>query len=262
MGINCGNLILLKAYTDTGAAAPLGDTLMFGRLTNTLSESEQRRVARRQRIPATVLADKQTESLLRAVGATKVQSLDISDYEGCDLVFDLTRDIAESDLAARTLERFDTILDYGTSEHVFNAPQALVNAWNMLRDGGRYIFDLPVTGWSSHGLYQFSPNYFYSIGRTDYFRLEHMFFHEKRGDRIYSIPSFDNAAYKRVNGARKISAWGVLKKLRPAGMQGPLKLADLRVVQEDIRLAHGDAPRPRNRTFGLGDIAAGFTTKS
>lgn len=260
MGINCGNLILLKAYAGTrGSATPLGDTLMFGRLGNTLSKGEQARVARHQKIPAGVLAEKQTENLLRAIGAASIQSLDISDYEGCDLVFDLTRDVAESELAARTIERFDTILDYGTSEHVFNAPQALVNAWNMLRAGGRYIFDLPVTGWSSHGLYQFSPNYFHSVGRTPYFRLEHLFFHHKRGERILALPSLDNGAYRRLNGRYKISAWGVLSKVRPPGMAGPLKLADLRVMQEDIRLASA-ASRAPNRTYGVATIARAFHT--
>jgi SAM-dependent methyltransferase len=234
---------------------------MFGRLTNTLSRGEQARVARRHRIAPELLADRQTEPLLRELGARNVLSLDISDYEGCDILFDLTEDITTRSDLGRLIGGFDTILDFGTSEHVFNAPQALVNAWNLLRDGGRYIFDLPVTGWASHGLYQFSPNYFHSVGRSGYFHLAHLFFHYKRGDRILAIKNFDAAAYRRMNGSKKVSAWGVLEKQRPAGMQGALSLAQLRVMQADIRLA-----RPpegvRNRTYGISTIAAGFARGS
>lgn len=260
MGINCGNLILLKAYADARAVpSPLGDLLMFGRLTNTLSEGERARVAKKHKVPRPALAGKETEPLLRELGASNVLSLDISDYEGCDIVFDLMDDVAERTDLVRLLGRFDTILDFGTSEHVFNAPQALVNAWNMLKDDGRYIFDLPVTGWVSHGLYQFSPNYFYSIGKSGYFRLAHLFFHHKRGDKILAIRSFDNRAYARVNGARKVSAWGVLEKVRPAGMEGPLALKDLRVMQSDIRLAEA-RERGANRTYGMASVRRGFAT--
>ncbi len=261
MGINCGNLILLKGYADSRAApSPLGDLLMFGRLTNTLSTGEQARIARKKNIPPQVLEGKETEPLLKELGALSVLSLDISDYEGCDVVFDLMDDVAQRSDLSRLVSRFDTILDFGTSEHVFNAPQALVNAWNMLKDGGRYIFDLPVTGWVSHGLYQFSPNYFYSVGRSGYFRLAHLFFHHKRGDKILAIRNFDSGAYRRVNGAKKISAWGVLEKTRPSGMEGPLSLKDLRVMQSDIRLAERAAGARGNRTLGLSSIARGFAT--
>jgi hypothetical protein len=259
MGINCGNLVLLKAYADNcGGAAPLGHLLMFGRLHSTLSPAEQHRMARRHVIAPELLADRQTEGLLRRIGSTEVLSLDVSDYEGCDIVFDLTQDLARrADLGPRLLSRFDTVLDYGTSEHVFNVGQALVNAWNMLNETGAYIFDLPVTGWASHGLYQFSPNFFHSLGQTGFFKLEHLFFHDKRGDRIFSVPSFDAAAYRRLNGARKISAWGVLRKVRPAAMQGALRLEDFRVMQADIRLANPSSAA-RNRTYRMATIAAGF----
>jgi SAM-dependent methyltransferase len=262
MGINCGNLVLLKAYAVSRAQAPpLGELLMFGRLTNTLSRGEQARVARRHHIAPELLADRQTEPLLRELGASNVRSLDISDHEGCDILFDLTEDITVRGDLARLIGGFDTILDFGTSEHVFNAPQALVNAWNLLREGGRYIFDLPVTGWASHGLYQFSPNYFHSVGRSSYFHLAHLFFHYKRGDRIRAIKKFDAAAYRWLNGRRKVSAWGVLEKQRPADMEGALSLERLRVMQADIRFTR-PAESGRNRSYGISTIATGFARGS
>ncbi len=233
MGISCGNFILLKEYAKR---RELGKLLMYGRLFNTLSRIEQAKIGRHYGLPAGQLAEKYVENLLREIGATEVQSVDISDHEGCDIVLDLMEDILQNpDLAPHLCGRFDTILDFGTSEHIFNFPQTLVNSFNMLREGGRYIFDLPITGWTSHGLYQFSPNYFYSVGRSDYFELEHIFYHEKRGDRIYEIQYYNSYSYRRLRGRKRISCWGVFRKQMPAGFDGGLSLNHLRIMQTDVR---------------------------
>ncbi|MFO1186456.1 MAG: class I SAM-dependent methyltransferase [Alphaproteobacteria bacterium] len=261
MGINCGNLILLKGYADALAMPnPLGDLLMFGRLTNTLSDGERARVAKRHKVPQQVLAGKNTEPLLKELGASNVLSLDISDYEGCDIVFDLMDDVAQRPDLKRIVGRFDTILDFGTSEHVFNAPQALVNAWNMLKDGGRYIFDLPVTGWVSHGLYQFSPNYFYSVGKSGYFRLAHLFFHHKRGDKILAHPQFRQWRLRQRQRCEEDFRLGCPRKDAPGGHDGASR------PRGSARHAIGYSPggaggrRQGNRTFGMSSIQQGFAS--
>lgn len=272
MGINFGNLLLLTAYADSErkkGASNLGELLMFGRLINTLSNSQQRGMARHHGIPADRLADTHVEPLLRYLGADSVASLDISDYEGCDIVFDLMQDAAtDPEIAARFIGKYDTILDFGTSEHVFNAPQALVNAWNFLRDGGRYIFDLPVTGWTSHCLYQFTPNYFISVGQSDYFILDHLFFHGKRDRRVRAIRNFNKTASRWLNRRRRTSAWGVLRKTRPEGMAGTLTLSGLRVMQTDVRRVNIDADGASsadrsgsNRRYTVSTIAAAFDNR-
>ena len=254
MGINCGNLILLKAFADaSGGDAPLGDLVMYGRLHVTLAAAEQVRITRHLKLSADALARRESEPALQNIGTRSIRSIDVSDYEGCDIVFDLTQDLAtHPELASKLCETFDTVLDYGTSEHVFNVAQSLVNAWNLLREGGRYIFDLPVPGWASHGLYQFTPDFFHSVGRSAHFHLAQIMFHEKRGDRVFSIAEFDRSAWRRLTGRRKISAWGVLEKRRPDGMAGPLRATDLRVMQSDIRLAPSSGHK--NRVFSAATI--------
>ena len=231
MGVNCGNLLLLAEYA---RRAPLGAVLTYGRLFNTLSAGERRKIQGNYDIPDSVLAARQTEGLFAALGADRVTTLDIAG-DDIDLLADLTDDFALSEAMRPHLGRFDAIIDYGTSEHVFNAPQALVNAYNLLGDGGVYIFDLPLTGWVSHCLYQFTPSYFLSVGASPYFDLSNYFFHRKRGDRIYRITHYNSFSYFWINGRRRISAWGVLRKVRPDGDEGPLTLERFRVMQVEPR---------------------------
>lgn len=231
MGVNCGNLILLAEYA---RRARLGSVLTYGRLFNTLSARDRRKIMRSHGIPESVLATRETEGLFAALGADQVTTLDISDYD-CDLLADLMDDFASIEVMRPYLGRFDTIIDYGTSEHVFNVAQALVNAYNLLADDGVYIFDLPLSGWVSHCLYQFTPSYFLSVGASPYFDLTDYFFHRKRGDRIYRITHYNNFSYFWINGRRRISAWGVLRKVRPDGDERPLTLDRFRVMQVEPR---------------------------
>src|SRR5437763_3852117 len=57
-------------------------------------------------------------ALFRALGFTSVESLDASDYEGADIVWDLNKAVPDSLKA-----KYDVVFDGGTSEHVFNFPQ-------------------------------------------------------------------------------------------------------------------------------------------
>jgi SAM-dependent methyltransferase len=263
MGICCGNLLLLKAYADAASVGPegFGDLVMYGRLGLKLSPGERKRLSRHQRLPAELLTGEETEPLLKHLGAKSVTSIDVSDYEGCDIVLDLMEDIAaRPDLSERLVGKFDTVLDYGTSEHVFNFPQTLVNTWNMLREGGRYVFDLPVNGWTHHGLYQFSPNYFHSVGTGDYFALEHVFYHRRHGDRVDAIERFTSLSRGAIAGRKKVAAWGVFRKTRPAGMSGPLSLSALRVMQSNVGKDPGG--QGTNRTYNAASIAGAFARRA
>lgn len=69
--------------------------------------------------------------LLRHFGATCVDSWDYSDYEGASHIADMNKPLNER------LSTYDTVIDAGTLEHIYNAPQALVNVAKMCCDGGQ-----------------------------------------------------------------------------------------------------------------------------
>lgn len=121
---------------------PLGEVLMLGR----------------QRINVQGRPDRgaYADELLRELGATSVASLDYSDFEGATYTGDLNGPI---DLG----RQFDTVIDYGTSEHVFDVASSLRNCIRLCRIGGKILHALPANGDCGHGLYQLSPELFLAL---------------------------------------------------------------------------------------------------
>jgi SAM-dependent methyltransferase len=110
------------------------------------------------------------ETLLTYLGATRVSSMDVSDYEGATILHDLNTPVP-----GHLWESFDTIFDGGTIEHVFNVPAALENVKRMLRPGGHFISVNGANNFLGHGLYQFSPELFRQVfGPESGFTIETM----------------------------------------------------------------------------------------
>ena len=81
------------------------------------------------------------DDFIRGVGATAVDFMDASDYEGATVVQDLNQPIP-----ARLAEAYDCVFDGGTLEHVFNFPVALKNCMEMVKAGGHLIVITPRFG--------------------------------------------------------------------------------------------------------------------
>lgn len=97
------------------------------------------------------------DPLFRALGARDLASLDVSGYEGSTILWDLNVPVPDE-----LHERFDVVFDGGSLEHVFHAPTALASYMRMTRVGGHLILTVPGNNLFGHGLYQFSPDFFYA----------------------------------------------------------------------------------------------------
>lgn len=96
--------------------------------------------------------DGYSEAFLKGIGFPVMETIDASGYEGAMYCHDLNIPIVD-----KLRGRFGVVLDGGTLEHVFNAPQALDNVFHMLDEGGVFVSINGMTGWAGHGFYQFSP---------------------------------------------------------------------------------------------------------
>ena len=91
--------------------------------------------------------------LYSRLGFSSVESVDVSDFEGCTHIVDLNA----PGVAEHLRGRFDVVYNGGTLEHVFDVRAAFRNIFELLKVGGLAIHAVPSSGWVDHGFYQFSP---------------------------------------------------------------------------------------------------------
>jgi SAM-dependent methyltransferase len=116
--------------------------------------------------PNTWMPDVQTIddiTFFKALGFEHVQSIDASDYEQPDFVWDFNRPAPDS-----LKNRFDVIFDGGSLEHIFEVGTAFRNISSMLKVGGRAIHHAPTHNFVDHGFFSLSPTLFY-----DYYEANH-----------------------------------------------------------------------------------------
>lgn len=95
--------------------------------------------------------------LLYKFGAKKVGSIDNSDYENATHVIDMNQELPSG------FQKYKTIIDMGSLEHIFNVPQALMNISSLCEPGGQILHVLPANNFCGHGFWQFSPELFFSL---------------------------------------------------------------------------------------------------
>ena len=96
------------------------------------------------------------EPFFESLGATACEAMDVSSYEGANLVHDMNEP-----LPSHLYEQFDLVFDGGTLEHVFQFPRALHNAMQLVKPGGWFVGFTGGNNWFGHGFYQFSPEVYY-----------------------------------------------------------------------------------------------------
>jgi len=148
MGIDLHALNLIDL---TARRAPLGAVLTIGRQSMSVPFDIVRK-----RLGAPLQESDYCEELLLALDASSVESIDYSAYEGATHVADMGREL---DLPCQ----YDTLIDAGSLEHVFNVGCAFRNMIALCREGGRILHLLPVNNLSGHGFWQFSSDLIYSI---------------------------------------------------------------------------------------------------
>lgn len=124
------------------------------------------------------------EPFLELLGATHVDSMDVSDYEKATLIHDLNHAIGDEHKAS-----YHTVIDSGTLEHVFNFPTAIRNCMELLETGGHFIGITPCNNFFGHGFYQFSPELYYRVfSKENGFAVRKMyFFIDDPGTSFYSV---------------------------------------------------------------------------
>lgn len=109
-----------------------------------------------------------SERLFRFLGSTSIKAMDISAFEGAEVVHDLN-----SPIPPELKGQFDCVFDGGTIEHVYDVPQAFRNVAALLKLNGLFLLVDAANNQLGHGLYQFSPELLTSaFSASQGFRVE------------------------------------------------------------------------------------------
>jgi|LauGreSBDMM110SN_4_FD.fasta_scaffold00351_6 hypothetical protein len=201
--------------------------LMFGRAKMTLTDQQIKKVIARDNISPDLLKG-WADNFLNTYGFDWVRSLDYSSFEGAEFTWNLNKPLVNPCGAiTEIIGNIDLILDYGTTEHVFNPSLSIWNASVLLRKGGYFNSILPVLGFCDHGFYQFSPSFFYSVDRPE-LKLEALYFsiHDRHADSLIFWDGLSSEFREHVHGAfdgsfaanclqflnKPIVAWALYKK--------------------------------------------------
>jgi hypothetical protein len=115
---------------------------------------------------------------LEARGLRDITSLDHFDPRA-ELQYDLNLPVPEHEY-----ERYRTVIDIGTIEHVFDTRQCLENCLRMVTVGGHYFLVTAVKGHCGHGLHTFEPQVMSQALVLNNFEIIYHQFTSVMGDRI------------------------------------------------------------------------------
>ena len=166
-----------------------GDTLTLGHLSMRLFPGQARSLRKMVEVSAgekgrffeTYEWGEYVDRFLTAcLGATSVTVMDASPYQQADAIHDMNLAVPDEWQA-----RFDSIIDGGSLEHVFNLPVAFQNLSKMLKVGGSIFLNSPANNLMGHGFYQFSPELMFRV------------FSEANGFRVNGVSLYE-AGYPSV----------------------------------------------------------------
>lgn len=127
--------------------------------------------------------------------------IDFDKYEGSELLLDLNFRVPET-----YFEKYDAVLDLGTSEHIFNYPQVLMNCHLLAKKNGIIYHEVPLN-WPNHGFYGLSPTLFYNFytdNKASTLECSGIAFERSQSDfriiRINDIPVWERFNLNSISG--------------------------------------------------------------
>lgn len=190
MGLNSNNAKLL-AYLSFKYKIFANSVLTLGNQTFRVDKKSQREIigfleANRIYNKKNFHFDSTFEYFKMVFDCKELKSIDASNYQDSDHVYNLNEPIPDDVLPSM----IDFIYDGGTLEHIFNIQSVILNIKHLLKIGGYVFFSNPVNSNSGHGLYQFSPDFYFSTFTLDNgFKILDISYYDMFTKKNYIIPN-------------------------------------------------------------------------
>ncbi len=191
---------------------------------------------------------------------SEITDLTDIEYNSFDVCPGLKTDIIDLNFDAlpeRYREYYDVVLNFGTSEHVFNQWNCFGIMHDALKPGGIMYCHLQVTGSLEHGYYFYTPQFFRDMAGANDYEIETFFLAEagfyKVGDLAMDIRSEDTGETPSSNSAKRdpstvflpaYNIHAVLRKTRSAPFRCVLEVATAHAsVDPDVLQSYNSSGR-------------------
>lgn len=127
----------------------------------------------------------------------KYKSLDISSMYNTE-IFDLNFQTVNK----HNKESADIVLNFGTTEHVFNQFNAFKTIHDLCAPGGFMVHSLPCSGYCDHGFFQYTGRFFYELAGINNYEIIYSSY-TKYSDVIYFDLFLSDRQYSEIFSALK-----------------------------------------------------------
>lgn len=150
--------------------------------------------------------------------------VDSIDYDGTPNArqFDLNLALPGGQLCGGS---YNTVINHGTAEHVFNIGQVFRTMHEYCAVGGLMIHESPFTGWIEHGFYSLQPGLFFDLAEVNHYDLVGMFIQDLHNQTVLQVNSreqiYQLAADEEIPANTMLLT--VLRKTQPSPFVTPVQ---------------------------------------
>ena len=243
MALDSASVLLLAGSKSIGA--DFSDVMMVGRQLFGPGRAVLEKVLAAFNIAEdadALLKNKYADRFFMAMGAVRVELLDLSAYEGASHRHDLNLP-----LPPELRGRYSLVHDGGTLEHVFNLPQALKNCMEMVRPGGYFTQVSCGNNLMGHGFWQLSPEMIFRVfSPPNGFSVRAVLLHELRRKKRWVVVTDPAAAQRRVELVNDMPTYILTIAQRVA--ETPVFAVFPRQSDYEVRWRQSESPRARPKT--------------
>lgn len=209
MGVNYNVAKYMKRCADRGV--DYSKLVTCGHQELYISDKKKKELEKEIELFRGSLQEKYSDGMFRKLGAKRIDVIDISDYEGANIIHDMNTPVSE-----KYYNQFTCFFDGGATEHIFNFPIAIANIMKMLTLGGYYIGVVPSDHVNGHGFYQFGPMLYIQLfcEQNGFELIEMGFNNDSRTDNIWVVKNPTSHSRIEISSRRTMMIYILAKKIR------------------------------------------------
>jgi hypothetical protein len=152
---------------------------------------------------------------------------------------------------------YDVVLNFGTTEHIFNQWNCFEVIHDACKVGGTMYHDLPANGYLTHGYYSYTPLFFKDLAEANQYTVEDLFLTDAGGQRlddvqvdIRDLDQYMTPHSGRIDTSKQFvvdfNVHAVLRKTKSAPFRVGLEIATAHAgVNEGVLGNYGDGATVR-----------------